>query len=57
LQAGWPDWAYFRLLGDCLLWAVTKITKVHREKVSATFFRGKSYVLILQKNVLVLRFW
>jgi hypothetical protein len=21
-QAGWPDWAKFRLLGDCLLWEV-----------------------------------
>jgi hypothetical protein len=21
-QAGWPEWANFRLLGDCLLWAV-----------------------------------
>jgi hypothetical protein len=22
LKAGWPDWANFRLLGDCLLWAL-----------------------------------
>jgi hypothetical protein len=25
---GWPDWAIFRLLGDCLLWAVFLITEV-----------------------------
>jgi hypothetical protein len=22
LKTGYPDWANFRLLGDCLLWAV-----------------------------------
>jgi hypothetical protein len=21
-KAGWPDWANFRLLGDCLQWAI-----------------------------------
>jgi hypothetical protein len=28
-KPGWPDWAIFRLLGDCLLWTVSlKMTKV-----------------------------
>jgi hypothetical protein len=36
---GWPDWANFRLLGDCLLWTVfLKITEVTVCNSSATLF-------------------
>jgi hypothetical protein len=31
LDSGWPDWANFRALGDCFLWAVFwKLQKKHR---------------------------
>jgi hypothetical protein len=37
---GWPDWANFRLFGDCLLWAVLlKMTKV--AKILGYFIYGK----------------
>jgi hypothetical protein len=46
---GWPDWANFRLLADCLLRAVAwKWQK--KAKMLGNLFHGKSYVLMLTKN-------
>jgi hypothetical protein len=43
----------FRLLVDCSLWILFEIiAKVGSPKFWASFYHGKSYVLILTKNVL-----
>jgi hypothetical protein len=58
LPTGWPDWAKFRLLGDCLLWAgFLKITEVPSPNFcphSSTKY--VNFVLILQKMCLA-TFW
>jgi hypothetical protein len=47
-RPGWPDWANFHLLGDCLLWAVTmKIRKVFKNL--GNFFHRKCCALSLTK--------
>jgi hypothetical protein len=44
LQPGWPDWANFRLLGPCFLWAGFFNCR-YSQNVWATFFQGlKLYV-------------
>jgi hypothetical protein len=49
VRTGWPDWANFSPLGECFLWAVYK--KIPEEpKFWATFFHGKSFVLLLAKH-------
>jgi hypothetical protein len=45
LRAGWPDWANFRPLGDCLLWAVF----FHLQKYLIYFPRWSSWINIDQK--------
>jgi hypothetical protein len=49
-NSGWPDWANFRLLDDCLLWLVIlKIAQIAK-KILATFSRGASCVFVLAKH-------
>jgi hypothetical protein len=42
-RAALPDWANFRMSGDCLLWPV------FLWKILVTFFHGESYVSICTK--------
>jgi hypothetical protein len=46
-DAGCPDWAIFRIMGDCFVWAVVRKKYNSRPSFRATFFQGKSYLLIL----------
>jgi hypothetical protein len=46
LGAGWPDWAKFRVLCDCLLWVVSFFNAEVGQIVRATFSHGKIYALI-----------
>jgi hypothetical protein len=51
LQAGWPDWANFRLLGDCLLWVVfVKIAEI-AQLIGQLFYTVKVVHYFLQKVV------
>jgi hypothetical protein len=43
-----PDWANYRILGDCFLWEV--LCKNIAVVFFITRFHGKSYVLILTKS-------
>jgi hypothetical protein len=43
-----PDWANYRILGDCFLWEV--LCKNIAVVFFITRFHGKSYVLILTKT-------
>jgi hypothetical protein len=46
--SGWPDWANFRLLGDCFRWEVFKNTKIAH--IFCSFLQWKKmYTLILRK--------
>jgi hypothetical protein len=40
-QAGWPDWASFRPLGDCLLCAVTEVSRMFCLLYSVDKFKHK----------------
>jgi hypothetical protein len=40
--AGWPDWANFRLLGNCLLWAIFKKFQTSPKILCCGFPRYKS---------------
>jgi hypothetical protein len=53
---GWPDWANIRLMGDCLLWAIFLKNCRSSPHFGATFFYGKSYVIILTKKWVGLHF-
>jgi hypothetical protein len=48
LQAGWPDWASFRLLGDFLLWAVLwKLQKYIAQFIWLLFTRPLGWLFTL----------
>jgi hypothetical protein len=49
LQAGWPDWANFRLLGDCLLWVVfVKIAEI--AQLIGQLFGRQTHLVTLSKR-------
>jgi hypothetical protein len=48
-ETGWPDWAYFRLLDGCLLWAAFENYKMFAKKCWLLFIHCASYVSILTK--------
>jgi hypothetical protein len=43
LGPGWPDWAIFRLLGDCLLWAFLLAFGWIYNKVMGTIHRNDTW--------------
>jgi hypothetical protein len=48
-QAGWPDWANIRPMGDCLVWgSVSNVTEV-ASSFFGYFFGCKCCVFILTK--------
>jgi hypothetical protein len=44
IAAGWPDWAYFRPIGDCFLSAITKVAIIF-----GLLFYGWGYALRVTK--------
>jgi hypothetical protein len=58
LNSGWPDWANFRLLSDCLLW---EFFKVHTEEAQifcvGTHSYDKCYVWFFLQKMVWATFW
>jgi hypothetical protein len=48
-KTGWPDWANFCLLDNCILWALQKLP-IHKNWI--TFFPRKKVVYFFNKNAL-----
>jgi hypothetical protein len=48
LWPGWPDWANFRLLGDCLLWVVLNITDL--AQMFVLLFSTENVLILTKKD-------